>query len=76
VRLPQLVATLGLQHLVLETDSPDLSPEPLRGASNAPVNLPIIARKVADLCGTSVAVVAKVTTENIKRVLQIPDRTN
>jgi TatD DNase family protein len=72
-RLPHIVASLGLQHLVLETDSPDLSPEPLRGTSNTPANLPFIARKVAELCGTTVEEVATVTGENTKRVLQVPD---
>jgi TatD DNase family protein len=71
-RLPQVVAALGLQYLVLETDAPDLTPEPLRGEHNVPANLLIIARKVAELCESTLDTVANITTANIRRVVSLP----
>jgi TatD DNase family protein len=70
-RLPEVVAAVGLPHLVLETDSPDLTPVPLRGAANVPAHLLIIARRVAALTGASLAEVATVTTENLRRLLAL-----
>jgi len=69
-RLPEIVAALGLRHLVLETDAPDLAPVPHRGEGNVPANLPLIARKVAELCGTTVEEVAVTTSANIMGLLQ------
>lgn len=70
-RLPRVVATLGLQHLVLETDSPDLTPEPYRGQSNTPVNLPVIAEKIAQLCGVTTEHVAAMTTHNVTTLFNL-----
>lgn len=72
-RLPEVVASVGLSRLVLETDAPDLTPEPLRGAENRPENLPLIARKVASLCHVDVATVAARTTANLRHLLRLPE---
>lgn len=72
-RLPLVVKTLGLQHLVLETDSPDLAPEPYRGKNNAPENLPLIAKKTAQLCGATLAEVAAITSRNISKLLKLAE---
>jgi len=50
--------------LLLETDSPDMTPEPHRGRDNEPAFLVEIARKVAELKGVNVEEVAAVTTSN------------
>lgn len=67
----RLVERIPLEHLVLETDSPDMTPEPYRGRDNEPAFLPEIARKVAVIKGVSVDEVAAVTTANALRVLKI-----
>ena len=72
VRLPQIVAGLGLVQLVLETDTPDLAPEPLRGMPNTPAHLVHIARKVAELCTTTLDRVAAMTTANVRETLRLP----
>jgi TatD DNase family protein len=48
----------------LESDAPDLTPEPKRGSGNEPANLPLIAQQVADIHGVSVAEVARLTMAN------------
>tara|TARA_B100000886_G_scaffold53878_1_gene33112 strand:- start:111 stop:878 length:768 start_codon:yes stop_codon:yes gene_type:complete len=68
VGLDAVVQKIDLKHLVLETDSPYLTPSPNRGKRNESSYLIHIAQKVADLHGVSIAKVALVTTENSKRI--------
>jgi TatD DNase family protein len=69
--LDKVVAKLNLQHMVLETDSPYLTPVPNRGKPNESSYLTYIAQKVADLKQVSIEEVARVTTENSMRVFGI-----
>lgn len=62
--LDQVIPNLGLEHLVLETDSPYLAPVPYRGKRNSPAYLPIIAEKIGDYLSISKEEVAKKTKEN------------
>jgi TatD DNase family protein len=69
-KLRELAATLPLESIVLETDSPDIPPQFLeKGLPNEPQYLPKIAQTLADLRGMSLEEVAKVTTENARSVL-------
>ena len=58
------VTELGLEDLVLETDSPYLSPHPFRGKQNEPSRIPLIAQKIAELLQISVDDVAQVTSQS------------
>lgn len=69
--LDHVVAGIDLQDIVLETDSPYLSPVPFRGKPNESSYLTHIAQKVADLKQTSLEEVARVTTANSKRIFGI-----
>lgn len=69
--MQKVVAESGLQHILLETDAPFLSPVPLRGKRNEPANIPLIAAKIAEICGISVDEVAKITTANALRMFNI-----
>ena len=62
--LDQVIPNLGLEHLVLETDSPYLAPVPYRGKRNSPAYLSEIARRVGDLLGVSMEKVADETSAN------------
>ncbi len=62
--LQEVVAAVGPDHIILETDSPFLAPVPFRGNRNEPALIPVIANKVAGLCGVSVNEVAEITTRN------------
>ncbi|HEU0264790.1 MAG TPA: TatD family hydrolase [Geobacterales bacterium] len=64
VRSRQVVRSLPLEALLLESDAPDLTPEPKRGSGNEPANLPLIAQQVADIHGASIGEVARQTTVN------------
>jgi len=68
VRPVKVVKEIPLQHLLLETDSPDIPPEPHRGEVNEPAFLVDIAGKVAEIKGVSVEEVADVTTENAESI--------
>jgi TatD DNase family protein len=65
----KLVEQLPLSSLVLETDAPDLTPEPCRGIDNEPAFLPYIADAVAKIKGVSYMEVAETTTSNAKKIL-------
>jgi TatD DNase family protein len=57
--------------LVLETDSPYMTPEPHRGRRNEPAHVRLVAERLAELRGVSLEQVANVTIENARRVFQI-----
>ena len=67
-RPAEVVGKLPLDHLLLETDAPDMTPEPYRGRSNEPAFLIEIARKVAEIRGIDLEEVAEVTTRNAERL--------
>ncbi|MEO1528886.1 MAG: TatD family hydrolase [Planctomycetota bacterium] len=59
--------------LLVETDAPYLSPEPLRGKRpNEPARVEHTLRCLADVRGVTPEHLAEVTTENAKRLLQLP----
>ena len=68
-KLKEVVEYAPLEQLVLETDSPYLSPEPNRGKRNSSLNLPYVAAMIAELKGISGEEVIAVTEENAKRLL-------
>ena len=58
-----------LEQLVLETDSPYLSPEPNRGKRNSSLNLPYVAQVIAELKGISPEEVICATRKNAEQLL-------
>ena len=69
--LDKIVEQIDLNRIVLETDSPYLSPVPFRGKPNESSYLLYIARKVAELKQTDVETVAKITTENSRLIFGV-----
>lgn len=67
----QVVKEVPLDRILIETDSPYLSPEPKRGKRNDSRNVKYIAEKVAELKNVSVEEIAKVTYENAINVFNI-----
>ncbi|MGE5613969.1 MAG: TatD family hydrolase [Bacillota bacterium] len=57
--------------LLIETDSPDLAPEPVRGKRNESANVRFIAEKLAKIRGKSFEYIAEITTSNAKRLFGI-----
>ena len=71
-KLYQVVEKIPLSSIVLETDSPYLTPEPHRGEMNESKYIPLIAKKIAQIKGISLSEVEKITTDNAKRVFDLP----
>ena len=63
-KLKEVVKEISLNNILLETDSPYLSPEPLRGKINSPKNIPLIAEKIAEIKNIDVEKVLEITTKN------------
>ena len=69
--LPNVIKTVDLEHLVLETDSPFLAPIPHKGETNESSYIPFIAQKVAEIKEVSLEEVAAITTENAQKLFGI-----
>jgi TatD DNase family protein len=69
--LDDVVKQIDINHLVLETDSPFLSPEPKRGKRNESSHVLYIAEKIARIKELSVEEVGEITTENAKTLFNI-----
>jgi TatD DNase family protein len=69
--LDKILPSIDLSHIVLETDSPYLSPVPHRGKPNESSYLIYIAQKVADLYNVDIQDVADITTANSKQVFGV-----
>lgn len=63
-KLQEIVKELDLKDILLETDSPYLTPEPYRGKRNSPSNVYYVALKVAELKGVDINTVMDVTNDN------------
>jgi TatD DNase family protein len=63
----QAIQNLPLENIMLETDSPYLTPQPYRGQSNQPAYLTAIAKKVAEVKKLTLEEVSKQTTRNAEK---------
>lgn len=68
--LPEVLETVGLENLVLETDAPYLTPVPFRGKRNETSYLSYIITKLAETKRVSEEEVALITTANAEKVFQ------
>lgn len=64
----EVVAKIGLEYLVLETDAPYLTPVPFRGKRNESSYLKFVIAKLAEVKNCSVEEVASVTTANAEKI--------
>jgi TatD DNase family protein len=71
LRLQAIAKWIDLDKILLETDSPWLAPQEMRGKRNEPAFLPFIAKKIAKLKGTSLNEIAEATTKNAKEIFQL-----
>jgi len=69
--LQKVVRDLPLEHVMIETDAPYLTPVPHRGERNEPWMVEFVAEKISELKRVSVEEVARVTGENAKRLFGI-----
>jgi len=66
--LPEVLAQIGLEHLVLETDAPYLTPVPFRGKRNESSYLKYVIEKLAETKGETVETIAAITTANAQKI--------
>ena len=69
--IAETVKNIPLERIVLETDSPYLTPVPHRGKRNESSYIPYIAEKLAQQKETAIEEVAQITTANAKRIFRI-----
>ena len=70
-KIDQFLNEIPLNHIVLETDSPYLAPTPFRGKRNESSYLVNVVEKLSDIYHLSSQEIAKITTENSKKVFGI-----
>tara|TARA_R110002020_G_scaffold91165_6_gene221596 strand:- start:1069 stop:1833 length:765 start_codon:yes stop_codon:yes gene_type:complete len=70
-KIDTFLSEIPLKHIVLETDSPYLAPAPFRGKRNESGYLALICKKLSEVYNISEAEIAKITTENSKKVFGI-----
>jgi TatD DNase family protein len=66
--LQDVVASISLEKILIETDAPFLTPHPYRGKRNEPSYVRLVADKIAELQNTTLTIVAQETTANAKQL--------
>lgn len=74
LELQALATSLPLENILVETDSPFLSPHPLRGQRNEPARVKLVAEKLAELKGLAFDEVAATTSANAQRLFRFGER--
>lgn len=69
--LDQVLPHVPIEHVVLETDAPYLAPIPFRGKRNESAYIPYIAKKVAEIYRLPLEDIARITTENARRLFKL-----
>ena len=71
LELQDVAKYVPLNHMLIETDSPYLSPHPLRGKANSPENVVYVAKKIAELKQINLEEVGAKTSKNFFKVFNI-----
>ncbi len=69
--LDKIISEVDLSQLILETDAPYLTPHPYRGKRNESAHVRIVAEKLAEVTGTSVEEVARITSANAMELFKL-----
>lgn len=67
----EVVEAIPIEHLLIETDAPYLTPEPFRGKRNEPAYVEYTARKIAEIKGIDYEEAAGITCANAKKFFGI-----
>ena len=70
-KLSNVVSAIGISNILLETDSPYLTPEPYRGLKNSSKYIPIIASFISRVLSISLEDVSKITLKNTYEVFDL-----
>ena len=63
-KTPEVVRRVPIDRIVIETDSPYLTPEPNRGMRNEPEFVPYVALKLAEILESDISDICRITTQN------------
>lgn len=69
-KVHEIIEKMPLEYMLLETDSPYLTPEPFRGQENQPAYLKYVVERIANLRSISTDEVEEITTQNAKRAFK------
>ena len=69
--LPEVAKKLPLERLLVETDSPFLSPVPFRGKTNEPGRTRYVAEKLSEIFNSNINDIASITTTNAKKLFNL-----
>lgn len=70
-KLVEIVKEIPLEHILIETDSPYLTPHPFRGKRNDPTKVKYVAERIAEIKDVSIEEVAKQTMKNGRELFRI-----
>lgn len=70
-KLYEVIEKINIKDIVLETDSPFLTPEPYRGKKNKPSNVLYVAKKISEIKNISFEEVINITTNTAKQIFDI-----
>lgn len=69
-KLQEVVNNIDIEDILIETDSPYMTPEPFRGCKNKPKNVYYVALKIAELKGINVNEIISITSMNANEVFK------
>ena len=69
--LDKTLVNISMDNLVLETDSPYLTPAPYRGKRNKSSYIPLIAKKLSEIYNVDITEIAKITTKNAEEIFNL-----
>ena len=70
-KIQEIVKSIDLENILIETDSPYLSPEPFRGQKNKPSNVYYVAKKISEIKNIDLDTVLKITYENSVKMFDL-----
>lgn len=70
-KIKKMIKKVDIAHMLIETDSPYLTPEEKRGEENTPLNLKYIIRKLSEELDINENEIIRITTENAKKLFNI-----
>ena len=69
--IKEVIKNINLEYMLLETDSPYLTPEPFRGTANSPKYIPLIAKEISNIKDIKEADISRATTNNAERIFDL-----